>query len=122
MIREFASANEEAVRLVLAHRTMLKAYIRFHIRDATLAEDTLADVTLAILDSWDRFDHSRPFEPWARGIARRIALTNLRNESRQPCLLDEDVLETVAQEIDEMGDESHLATRKEALQKCFHKL
>src|SRR5947207_9934740 len=69
--------HEEAFRQVLAHRTMLKAYVQAIVRDPSLAEDTFSDVTLEIARSWGRFDASRPFERWARGIARRVALANL---------------------------------------------
>lgn len=122
MNAERSSAPEGAVRFVVDHRTMLKAYIRAIIRDPALAEDTFSDVTLAVLTSWERYDPSRPFESWARGIARRVALSNLRRESRQPYLLVEDVLEAVAQEIDEMGGEAKLESRKEALHGCLQRL
>ena len=108
--------------MVLAHRTMLKAFIRALVRDPVLAEDTFSDLILIILNSWDRYDSARPFTFWARGVARRVALANLRKEYRQPCLLDEDVLDAVAQEIDKFGGEPQLDMRQEALQSCVQRL
>jgi RNA polymerase sigma-70 factor (ECF subfamily) len=110
---------EEAFRQVLAHRTMLKAYVTAMVRDASLAEDTFSDVTLEIARSWQRFDRGRPFESWARGVARRVALANLRKHSRQPVQLDEEVLEAIGAELDQAGDEAQLEVRKQALQHCL---
>ena len=114
--------HEEAFRQVLAHRTMLKAYVQAIVRDPTLAEDTFSDVTLEIARSWGRFDPSRPFESWARGVARRVALANLRKHSRQPVLLDESVLENLGEDLDKMGDETQLEIRKEVLRGCLQHL
>jgi RNA polymerase sigma-70 factor (ECF subfamily) len=123
MSAEFEQAHDEAFRAVVAHRTMLKAYIRAIIFDPDLAEDTFSEAVLEIVRYWDRYDQSRPFAPWARGIARRVALLNLREQKRQlPFLLDEAVLEEVAEEIDEAGQEWELARRKSALRHCLRRL
>jgi len=110
---------EEAFRQVLAHRTMLKAYVTAIVRDSTLAEDTFSDVTLEIARSWQRFDKAYSFERWSRGLARRVALANLRKHGRQPVQLDEGVLEAIGAELDQAGDEGQLEVRKQALQHCL---
>src|SRR5262245_59731087 len=92
---------EQAFRQILAHRTMLKAYLQAIIRDPVLAEDTFSQVTIEIARSWKRYDTSRPFENWARGLARRIALAELRKRGREPVALDEDVLESIGMELDQ---------------------
>src|SRR5438552_12318142 len=92
--------REEAFRQVLAHRTMLKAYVQAIVRDPFLAEDAFSEVTLEIARSWDRFDRSRPFESWARGVARRVALTSIRKQGRQPVTLDDPALESIDAELD----------------------
>ena len=111
--------QEQAFRQVLAHRTMLKACVQAIVRNPTLAEDTFSDVTLEIVRSWERFDQARPFEPWARGVARRVSLANLRKEGRQPIALDEAVLESVGEQLDQFGGEAALELRKEALAHCL---
>lgn len=122
MTTDCSTAPDDAVRQVLAHRTMLKAYIRAIVRHPTLAEDTFSDVTLAIINSWHRYDPNRPFETWARGVARRVSLANLRKEAKQPCPLDEEVLELLGQELDAIGNEPALEQRKEALKNCVESL
>jgi RNA polymerase sigma-70 factor, ECF subfamily len=108
--------------MVSTHRTMLRAFIGSMIRDSSLADDTLSDVTVAIFQSWERYDSTRAFPPWARGVARRVALANLRKQSRQPCMLEEDVLEAAALKAGSMGDESELDLRKDALAGCMERL
>jgi RNA polymerase sigma-70 factor (ECF subfamily) len=114
--------QEAAFRFVMAHRTMLKAYVTAIVHDPILAEDTFSDVTLQIVRSWENFDQSKPFPPWARGLARRVALANLRREGRRPLVLEDSVLEDVAEQLDQAGSESQLEEYKEALHRCLDRL
>jgi RNA polymerase sigma-70 factor, ECF subfamily len=115
-------AMEEAVRLTLAHRTLLEAIIRLHIKDATLAEDTFSEVLLAVIASWERYDPHRPFSAWVRGIARRVAMNNLRKQWREPQLLDPAAFEVIEAELEQMGSLPDLELRKRALERCLGKL
>ena len=99
-------APDEAFVRVLEHRTMLKAYLFAIVRDPFLAEDALSDTMLAIARSWDRYDARQPFAPWARGVARRVALTNLRQAGREFLQLDDAVLDEMAVELDRFGSEA----------------
>src|ERR1051325_923600 len=100
--------QDEAFLQVLAHHTMLKAYILAIVHDPHLAEDTLSDVTLAIVRSWERFDQRQAFAPWARGVARRIALANRRKFHRPILELNEHVLEAAGLHLDALGGEAEL--------------
>ena len=117
-----AEGQQEAFLKILANRSMLKAYILAIVRDPHLAEDTLSDATLAIVRAWAKYDAARPFEPWARGIARRVALANLRKRGRQPIPLDEDVLEYLGAELSKASDESDQDELKRQLRKCVDRL
>ena len=117
-----SGADDEAFLKVLAHHTMLRAYIFAIVRDPHLAEDTLSDTTLAIVHAWQRFDPSQPFAPWARGVARRVALANLRKARREGFGLDEDVMEAVGAYLDSLGSEADHGKRRLALQRCVEQL
>jgi RNA polymerase sigma-70 factor (ECF subfamily) len=119
---KLSGAPEEPFLRVLAHRTMLKAYILSIVRDSHLAEDTLQDVTLVIARSWSQFNPGQSFERWARGIAWRVAMANLRKFRRPVLELDENVLEQIGAELDRLGDEAELEDRKQALQHCIGQL
>lgn len=116
------SPNDETFLKVLAHRTMLKVHILCIVRDHHLAEDTLSDATLAIVRSWHTYDASKPFEPWARGVARNVALANLRKHQRATATLDESVLESLGTAFDAGGGEAALEGKKQRLRECVAKL
>lgn len=117
------SLQEEAAFLaVMAHRTMLKAYVKAIVHEPTLAEDTFSDVTLEIVRSWDHYDQTKPFAPWARALARRVSILNLRRKEEERCFIDESTLEEIAQEMDLMGEETALDERKAVLRQCVDKL
>ena len=122
MNEESSQPNKEAVRLVLAHQTMLKTYIRMFIRDPYVAQETLSDVTLVILHDWEKYDTNRPFERWARGIVRNVALKNLRSELRWPFPISDGVVEGIAEQVDDIDDECVLECRKRALAGCIQRL
>jgi RNA polymerase sigma-70 factor (ECF subfamily) len=92
------------------------------VRDPHLAEDVISETALEIVRSWNKYDRSRPFPQWARGVARHIALKNLRKRNREPLLFDPEVLESVGKYIDSMGDEARLEERKRVLHECMQKL
>ena len=116
------SPHNAAFLQVLAHRTMLKIHILCIVRDAHLAEDTLSDATLAIVRSWHKYDPAKPFEPWARGVARNVALANLRKHQRATVTLDENVLESLGSALDAGGGEAELEGKKQRLRECVAKL
>jgi RNA polymerase sigma-70 factor len=117
-----ADAHDEAFLQVLAHRSMLKAYLLAIVHDPHLAEDALSDTTLAIVRSWEKFDRRLPFAPWARGIARRVALSNLRKAQRPVVELDEDVMELLGAEFDAFGDENASEESRRRLNHCIEQL
>lgn len=106
----------------MAHRTMLLAYIRAMVHDTELAEDTLADVSVELARSWEQYDASRPFGPWARGVARNVVLANLRRRQMFPTLLDAETLEAIGTKLDALGDEAQLQARRDMLRRCLEKL
>ena len=115
-------AHDEAFLQILAHRSMLKAFILSIVHDPHLAEDTLSDVTLVIVRSWDKYEKQRPFGPWARGVAKRVALVNLRTRRRPVLTLDDDVLEAIGSELSATGDEGRQEELKQRLRRCLDQL
>jgi RNA polymerase sigma-70 factor (ECF subfamily) len=120
--RSTLESHEEAFREILANWSMLNAYLRAIVRNPHLLEDTLSDVALAIARSWPHYDKSRPFGPWARSIARRVAIENLTRQGIRPVLLGEGALEALGAEIETLGEEAIAELRLRALQQCTEKL
>lgn len=101
---------------------MLLATVKAIVRDPHRAEDTFSDVTLEIVRCWNSFDQSRPFGPWARGLARRVALANLRKAGREITTLDAEVIELLGSEMEHRGGESLFEQYKTRLGECLEKL
>jgi RNA polymerase sigma-70 factor (ECF subfamily) len=72
---------------------MLLAFLRSAVRDSHAADDLFQET---MLTAWRRladFDRSRPFGPWLRGIAAKLALAHHRRQARMEFCLDESSLE-----------------------------
>jgi len=113
------TSHDEAFSRVFACRSMLHAYISALVRDPALLEDTLSDVVIQIVRSYDRYDTALPFPNWARGVARRVALANLRKRERAEVTLPEEALEAFGAALDRLGDQSALESRKARLRECL---
>ena len=72
---------------------MLSVYLRAALHDAAREDDLFQEAMLTAWRTLDRFDRSRPFGPWLRGIAARLLLAERRQGSRRPLPCDAAVLE-----------------------------
>jgi RNA polymerase sigma-70 factor (ECF subfamily) len=90
--------------LVREHAENLRIFLRSAVRDRAAADDLFQETLLTAWRNLDRFDKSRPFGPWLRGIAAKLVLAHRRKSARAFVLCDPSLLE-------------HLDRRCEALQK-----
>jgi RNA polymerase sigma-70 factor (ECF subfamily) len=92
------------IELFTKERYVLEGYIRAIVRDPHLAEDVYQNVAVEVLENLDRFDPSRDFRSWVRGIARNKAKQELSRHSRlkraQNTVLDQ-LVEKAYDEMDE---------------------
>lgn len=79
--------------LVREHADMLATYLRCVVRDPTAVDDLFQETMLTAWRTLDRFDRSRPFGPWLRGIAGKLVLAHRRKTAKSFLLCDEQVLE-----------------------------
>lgn len=56
-------------RLLMQHEGEFRAFVRSMLRDRGLCHDVFQEVALTLWEQASRYDASRPFGPWARGIA-----------------------------------------------------
>ena len=92
------------------------------MHDPFLVDDALSETTLEIARCWADYDRLRPFDPWARGVARRVALSVLRKYRKNIIVLDEESLDLILFEVSQIGDEGELEQRKQTLSACLAKL
>lgn len=113
--------------LVAEHEAGLRAFVRAAVPDRAAAEDIVQDAFLAAWDNLDRYDTTRPFGAWLRGIARNHVLQYIRSraaESRPIRTLSPAELDALAFEFGQLipgrGDGVHDTLM--ALRSCIEKL
>lgn len=72
------------------------AFLTSVVRDFRERDDLLQEVAVVVLESFDRYDESRPFVPWAIGIARNRVGTWLRSRRRARVTFDSVAIEQLA--------------------------
>lgn len=79
--------------LVREHADMLTVYLRCVVRGPTLVDDLFQETMLTAWRTLDRFDRSRPFGPWLRGIAGKLVLAHRRKSAKSVVFCEEQFLE-----------------------------
>src|SRR6478609_1756910 len=111
---------EQLARLWTESQPIVSAFILGAIPDFHQAEDVLQQVAVVLVREFDQFDTSRPFLPWALGIARNLALKSRREVARRSkYVMNEAVLDKIQIAFRE-GEDSHIAIRK-WLRECLEK-
>ena len=72
------------------------AFLTSVVRDFRERDDLLQEVAVAVLESYDDYDPSRPFVPWAIGIARHRVGTWLRSRRRARVSFDSPAVDRLA--------------------------
>ena len=75
---------EQFLPLFLAAQSDLRAFIGATVRDRALREDVFQEVAMVLWRTFDRFDASRSFGAWARGVAARKIMEDRRVRARLP--------------------------------------
>jgi len=106
--------------LVREHAGMLRVYLRSAVYDEAAVDDLFQETMLTAWRLIDRFDSSRPFGPWLRGIAGKLVLAWRRQHAAGPLLCDAAALEQLDVRLSNVqrlpGDT--LDEKLEALRRC----
>ena len=109
---------DPVARQAFAHWTLaqpaVSAFVSAMVRDRTERDDVLQDVALAVLEAFPRYDASRPFVPWALGIARIAVADTMRRRGKSPSILSAEAADALASAISEVSEDerarlAHLA-------------
>ncbi|MFW6171373.1 MAG: RNA polymerase sigma factor [Planctomycetota bacterium] len=71
--------------LVREHTEMLTIYLTSALGDVPEVDDLFQETMVVAWQRLDDYDHTRPFGPWLRGIARNLLLAHRRQEARTRC-------------------------------------
>ncbi len=112
--------------IIEQNQRWLMAYFLSSTGNPIVAEDLCQDVFVAALKGRDRFDSSRPFGAWLRGIARNVLLMHYRSAGKAPINLGDKLLH-VLDEITEdyekdAADPEHEEIALGGLRDCMKKL
>jgi len=102
------------------HISLLRGFIMGIFPDLHRAEDILQETFLTVSRKAEEFSMDTDFVAWARAVAWRKAMEDYRREKRAARLLDQEVLETVAEAAPEA--EASFDLRRRALAECLEKI
>lgn len=112
------------VRVLIRDRIKILSYIDSFLNDLALAEDCFQDVCAAAVAREESFDDETHLLRWALRVGRNKSVDLARKRSRQPVLLDDDVLDSLeSQWIDAENPVSdHQVQRIQSLRRCLELL
>lgn len=104
-----------------ADRTMV--YIRSIVRSSAEAEDVFQEAMLVAFRRLGDFDRSRPFGPWVRGIAAKVALARARKAAASPAI-DPAIIDGISREMEQWDSFDRLRFEGvlERLAECMQRL
>ncbi|MEI7878755.1 MAG: sigma-70 family RNA polymerase sigma factor [Planctomycetota bacterium] len=115
---------DETTRRAFAQWTQaqpaVSAFLHAIVGNGAERDDCMQEVAMAVLESYDGYDPSRPFLPWVMGIAQRTAADSVRRRSRRPLLLQPEAADALAAAIVKVADLEH--ARMAHLADCIAKL
>ncbi len=108
------------MRNFLAVQPRLHAYLQCICGNAQAAEDLFQEVATVLWEKYPEYDESRPFLPWALGVARYQTLYWKKRHARNKLVFSEEIMELLA----ETAAELPVAEPAEAgrLRQCLEKL
>ena len=118
--------QRQFLALFLPQQPMVRAFLRSIVWDGQRCEDVFQETALVLWREFHRYDATRPFGPWARGVAGKVALNAVRQARRAPISFSPDAVQALesvfaAEEV-EHADWNAFQLRQEALRHCLERL
>lgn len=95
-------------------------YIYSMLGEHSRAMDVVQETNLALWRKKDEFREGAPFMPWALAIARFQVLAHVRDQGRDKCLLDSELVAALSEEIEQQVDQ--IESMRIALRQCMSDL
>ncbi len=112
--------HAEFLKRFLACEFDLRALIGSVCRDPHVREDVFQELTLVLWQEFSRYDSSRPFGAWARGVATRKLWHQWRAAKRFPLPCSPAAWEAITDAFDR--SETSDVERRVALEECLDEL
>ena len=112
--------TERLLKHFVEEDAVLRAYVYASTRSPSDADDVLQDVWKTLTVKLDQYDDSRPFRPWAMGVARMQVRKWRQEKGRNREVPSGEVLDLLAATAEEHADE--IDVRLSFLEACLGKL
>lgn len=110
----------QAMRLWTLAQPTVSAFVTSLVRDFRDRDDVLQETAVAVIESFDRYDSTRPFIGWALGIARNQVGLYFRRRGRDRLTFDTESVEHLAVAFETVvADDLH---RLDYLRDCMQRL
>ena len=110
----------QAMRLWALAQPSVSAFITTMVADFNDRDDILQEVAVAVLESFDTYDTSRSFVPWAIGIARNQIGLHFRRHRRDRHTFDSEAMANVAAAFERITPDE--ISRFDRLRACLDRL
>jgi RNA polymerase sigma-70 factor (ECF subfamily) len=111
-------SSEKLARLWTEAQPVVGSYILSLLPDFHQAEDVLQQVAVLLVREFEKYDASRPFLPWALGIARNMVLKSRREAARNSKhFIGEAMMDQIQAAFEEQPDA--WGSMRKALRRCL---
>ncbi|MBU6175336.1 MAG: sigma-70 family RNA polymerase sigma factor [Planctomycetes bacterium] len=111
---------QQAIRYWTLAQPAVSAYVSAVVRDFRDRDDILQAISVAVLESFNSYDPSRPFLGWAMGVARNQIGTYLRERRRNRLVFDPETVEQLSVAFEQIEPEKIRSL--DYLHECLGKL
>ena len=108
------------IEALTRHQPAMEAFCHAHLAHREDACEVLQATCVKLWQKAADWDPDTEFLPWAFTVARFTILSHYRDQKRGRLVFDEDVIEAMADEIEEAA--TAFDNRREALARCMKKL
>lgn len=115
-----ATRTRQAFALWTQAQPAVSAFVHALAGDRAMRDDILQDVAVAVLENFRTYDASRPFLPWALGIARNEVANARRRGGRFPAALSAAAEAGLAAAISEVEESER--ERLALLDRCLERV
>ena len=112
--------TERLLKHFVEEDSVLRAYVYAATRSPSDADDVIQDIWRTLTTKLAQYDDSRPFRPWAMGVARMQVLKWRQEKGRSKEIAASDVLDLLATTAEEHADE--IDVRLSFLEGCLSQL
>jgi RNA polymerase sigma-70 factor, ECF subfamily len=115
-----AEQQEHFTQLWTQAQSTVACFVHTGIRDRGHAEDLIQEIAMTLLRKFADYDTTKPFLPWAMGVAKFAILGSKRDYARSRLVFDDALLERISHTFLEVAS----AQREEVefLDTCLTKL